>query len=72
MKCPYCKTPMVETEIDYLVEIENGEQLRLEGVPSWVCEACDYTAVEDEVIEAVEDMLAHLDTVAGDDGGEEE
>jgi hypothetical protein len=38
-------------------------------VPTWVCESCDHTEVEQEVIEAVEDMLEHLDTVAS---GEEE
>lgn len=69
MNCPYCKSPMVEEEMAYIVQID-GEELRLEGVPTWVCEACDYTQVEQEVIDAVEDMLEHLDTF--EHAGEEE
>jgi YgiT-type zinc finger domain-containing protein len=68
MKCPYCHAPMIEELLDYIVDVD-GEELRLEEVPTWVCESCDHTAVEPEVIEAVEDMLEHLDTVAS---GEEE
>jgi hypothetical protein len=45
-----------------MVEIE-GETLRLEDVPTWVCSQCDYTFVEEAVMETVEDMLAHLDDV---------
>ena len=69
MKCPYCNAPMTEELLDYIVEIDEQE-VRLEDVPTWVCETCDHTEVEDEVIEAVEDMLAHLDTVQA--GTEEE
>mgnify|MGYP001381486228 FL=1 len=69
MKCPYCRGEMSEEFLDYIVELEDGQQLRLEDVPTWVCEKCDYTEVEEEVIEAIEDMLEHLDTVQG---GEEE
>ena len=65
MKCPYCNTPMTEELLDYLVEVD-GQELRLEEVPTWVCETCDHTEVEEEVIEAVEDMLDHLDTVQTD------
>lgn len=65
MECVYCKGPMVEQLMDYVVK-RNGVELRLEEIPTWVCERCDTTLVEDEVIEAVEDMLAHLDTVAAD------
>jgi len=59
---------MIEELLDYIVDVD-GEELRLEEVPTWVCESCDHTEVEPEVIEAVEDMLEHLDTVAS---GEEE
>jgi YgiT-type zinc finger domain-containing protein len=62
MKCPYCKAEMVEEMLNYTVDHE-GHTLTLEGVPTWVCEACDSTIVEEDVIEAVEDMLEHLDTV---------
>jgi YgiT-type zinc finger domain-containing protein len=65
MKCPYCNAPMTEELLDYIVEIDEQE-VRLEDVPTWICEICDHTEVEDEVIEAVEDMLAHLDTVQAD------
>ncbi len=53
---------MVEEELDYIFE-RDGEKLRLEGVPTWVCERCDFTQVSDEVVDAIEDMLEHLDTV---------
>ncbi|MGB4871961.1 MAG: YgiT-type zinc finger protein [Candidatus Promineifilaceae bacterium] len=68
MKCPYCKGEMHEEFLDYVVEMEDGQKLRLEEVPTWVCEKCDYTEIEEEVGEAIEDMLDHLDTVeAGSD-----
>jgi YgiT-type zinc finger domain-containing protein len=53
---------MDEELLEYVVEIE-GETLRLEDVPTWVCSQCDYTFVEEAVMETVEDMLAHLDDV---------
>lgn len=62
MKCPYCNAPMTEELLDYIVEVDDQE-LTLEDVPTWVCETCDHNEVEESVIEAVEDMLAHLDTV---------
>ena len=68
MKCPYCKAPMVEEDLAYVVQMEDGQELRLEDVPTWVCESCDHTIVDEDVIEAVEDMLAHLDTLGA--GGE--
>jgi YgiT-type zinc finger domain-containing protein len=70
MKCPYCKAPMFEEEMSYVVKTEDGQELRLEDVPTWVCESCDYTTVDEAVIATVEDMLAHLDQFAT--GGEEE
>ncbi|MCZ7673254.1 MAG: YgiT-type zinc finger protein [Chloroflexi bacterium] len=69
MKCPFCNAPMTEELLDYLVEIDDQE-IKIEEVPTWVCETCDHTEVEEDVIEAVEDMLAHLDTVQA--GAEEE
>ena len=65
MECLYCKGPMVEQLMDYVVK-RNGGELRLEDIPTWVCERCDATLVEDAVIEAVEDMLEHLDTVTAE------
>lgn len=69
MKCPFCKGDMIEELLDYNVELEDGQEVRLEEVPTWVCEKCDHTEVEAEVIEAINDMLEHLDTVQA---GEEE
>ena len=71
MKCPTCKGGMEQIEQDYVVELPNGEEVRLEGVPAWFCERCDTTLVEDDVIEAIDDMLEHWDTLTVD-GGEEE
>lgn len=70
MKCPVCKAPMNEELLEYLVEI-GEETLRLEEVPTWVCSQCDYTFLEETVMETVEDMLAHLDEVQ-DDSDEEQ
>ena len=52
---------MMEEEMVYLVQLEDGRELRLEDVPTWVCEQCDHTAVDEAVIITVEDMLEHLD-----------
>jgi YgiT-type zinc finger domain-containing protein len=65
MKCPYCNAPLTEELLNYIVKVDDQE-LTLEDVPTWVCETCDYNEVEDEIVEAVEDMLAHLDTVQAD------
>jgi YgiT-type zinc finger domain-containing protein len=72
MKCPICKGNMVEEEMAYTVQLEDGREIRLEEVPTWVCERCDYTAVDEAVIATVEDLLEHMDTfeVAGDEPSE--
>lgn len=56
---------MIYEERTFLVELDDRE-IQVEDVPTWVCERCDHVHVDPEVIEAVEDMLDHLDTVAGD------
>jgi YgiT-type zinc finger domain-containing protein len=71
MKCPICKAPMEEELLVYELEHE-GEKLRLEDVPTWVCPQCDHTLVEEAVIETVEDMLSHMDTLGSAGAGEEE
>lgn len=63
--CPICKAPMEQLLQDYIVEIEEGEVV-VEDVPIWVCDQCGYDEVEEEVVEAVEEMLAHMDTVLAD------
>jgi YgiT-type zinc finger domain-containing protein len=60
---------MFEEEMVYVVQMEDGQELRLEDVPTWVCESCDHTLVDEDVIATVEDMLSHLDTFGQ---GEEE
>ncbi|HSM55626.1 MAG TPA: YgiT-type zinc finger protein [Candidatus Sulfomarinibacteraceae bacterium] len=64
--CEICRAPMVQELQDYVAEWD-GEEVVVEDVPLWVCEQCGYTQVEDEVVEAVEDMLAHMDTVLTDE-----
>jgi YgiT-type zinc finger domain-containing protein len=64
--CEVCKAPMVQELQDYVVVMDD-EELLVEDVPIWVCEQCGYSFVEDEVIEAVEDMLEHMDTVASEE-----
>ena len=59
MKCSVCKGNMVQETTTYKTEI-NGEEVFIEDVPVWVCEQCDYSFIDDEVIEAVEDMLISL------------
>lgn len=65
MKCPICNAPMVEEALDYVIEHE-GRQVEMKDVPTWVCQQCDHTEVSEEVGEAVEEMLAHLDAVEVD------
>lgn len=69
--CEICKAPMEETLQDYIKEID-GQQILVEDVPIWVCEQCGYHEVEEEIIEAVEDMLEHMDTVISDQEQEDE
>ena len=71
--CDICKGTMVQELQDYTVEAD-GDQILVEDVPIWVCEQCGYSEVEEEVVEAIEDMLEHMDTVLEDEGlgGEEE
>ena len=63
--CPVCKAPMEQVLQDYIVEMD-GERVVVEDVPIWICDQCGYDEVEEEVAEAVEDMLAHMDTVLAD------
>ncbi|MDX1416201.1 MAG: YgiT-type zinc finger protein [Candidatus Promineifilaceae bacterium] len=70
LRCPFCKGPMEEELLDFVVQLEDGQEIMLEDVPTWVCESCDHTEVEESIIEAVEDMIAHLDTVAGGEIGD--
>lgn len=64
--CDVCNGPMEEELIDYYVDFD-GEQILIEDVPTWVCAQCDNTIIEEDVIEAVEDLLDHLDDVATDE-----
>jgi YgiT-type zinc finger domain-containing protein len=61
IKCPICKGEMVKELLDYDVQLEDGREVRLEEVPTWVCERCDHIIVEESIIATVEDMLEHLD-----------
>lgn len=62
---------MVEELQDYTVEVD-GDQILVEDVPIWVCEQCGFSKVEDDVVEAIEDMLAHMDTVLEDEARTDE
>ena len=59
MKCSVCKGNMVQDSTNYKTEID-GDEVIIEDVPIWVCEQCDSSFLDEEVIEAVEDMLASL------------
>lgn len=62
---------MVQELQDYTVEA-GDEQILVEDVPIWVCEQCGFSEVEPDVVEAIEDMLEHMDTVLEDQAPEEE
>jgi len=64
--CPVCKAPMEQVLQDYIVD-RDGQEMVVEDVPIWVCEQCGYDEVEEEVVDAIEDMLAHMDTVLADE-----
>ena len=59
MKCSVCKGNMVQESTRYKTEI-NDEEVIIEDVPVWVCQQCDSSFLDDEVIEAIEDMLSSL------------
>ena len=58
---------MIEELMDYEVETEEGDTLRLEEVPTWLCERCDETLVDAAVVETIEDVLAHLGEMTGEE-----
>ena len=64
--CEICKGLMEEELTDYTLDYD-GEQLLIEDVPTWVCTQCGHTFVDEDIIDAVEDLLDHLDEVAEDD-----
>ncbi|NLF65690.1 MAG: YgiT-type zinc finger protein [Chloroflexi bacterium] len=70
--CPVCKAPMEETLQDYIVPVEDGDDLIVEDVPIWLCEQCGYSEVDEEVIATIEDMLDHMDEMLEDSSGAEE
>lgn len=57
---------MEETLQDYIVPVEEGEDIVVEDVPIWVCEQCGYNEVDDDVIATIEDMLDHMDEMLED------
>ncbi|WP_420642512.1 type II toxin-antitoxin system MqsA family antitoxin [Candidatus Leptofilum sp.] len=57
MQCSVCKGVMLQEMTTYKTEID-GEEVMIEDVPVWVCEQCDSSFLDDDVIEAIEDMLA--------------
>lgn len=71
MKCDVCKGDMVPETTRYKTEI-NGEEVIIEDVPIWACEQCDATFLEEDVIEAIEDMLASLASGLADEEPPEE
>lgn len=71
MQCSVCKGTMVQETTTYKTEI-NGEEVLIEDVPIWVCEQCDSSFLDDDVIEAIEDMLASLAGGLGDENPPEE
>ena len=71
MKCSVCKGTMMQESTNYKTEV-NGDELIIEDVPVWVCEQCDSSLLDDEVIEAIEDMLASLMGGLGEEDPPEE
>ena len=71
MKCSVCKGTMVQEITTYKTEI-NDEEVVIEDVPVWVCEQCDASFLDEEVIEAIEDMLASLQAGLGNEDAPEE
>ena len=67
IKCPICKGEMVEELLDYNVQLEDGREVRLEEVPTWVCERCDHTVVDESVIVTIEDVLENLEMFEQDE-----
>ncbi|GJM42264.1 MAG: hypothetical protein DHS20C20_25460 [Ardenticatenaceae bacterium] len=71
MQCTVCKGTMIQEMTTYKTEI-NGEEVMIEDVPVWVCEQCDSSFLDDDVIEAIEDMLASLSGGLADEEAPEE
>ena len=65
MKCPFCKSPMIEELRTFTSEVK-GEEVIIEDVPTMVCEQCDHFVIDPEVGEAIEDMLFGLEEGVGD------
>ena len=71
MQCSVCKGTMVQETTTYKTEI-NGEEIMIEDVPIWVCQQCGSSLLDDDVIEAIEDMLASLEGGLGEEEPPEE
>lgn len=64
MKCPYCKSPMIEEFRTFTSKV-GEEEVLIEDVPTMVCEQCDHFVIDAEVAEAIEDMLFGLEEGVG-------
>ena len=71
MQCSVCRGTMVQETTTYKTEV-NGEEILIEDVPLWVCEQCDSSFLDYDVIEAIEHMLASLAGGLGDENPPEE
>jgi YgiT-type zinc finger domain-containing protein len=57
---------MEESLQDYIVPVEDGDDIVVEDVPIWVCEQCGYNEVDEDVVATIEDMLDHMDEMLDD------
>ncbi|MDT8305230.1 MAG: YgiT-type zinc finger protein [Anaerolineae bacterium] len=64
--CPVCKAPMEGTLQDYVVTLDEGDDITMEDVPMWLCEQCGYSEIEEEVAATIEDMLEHISEMLDD------
>lgn len=66
MTCPYCRGVMTEESMDYKV-VRDSQELLVEDVPTWVCEQCEATLVDDEIVEAVEKMVVDVEAIEAEE-----
>jgi YgiT-type zinc finger domain-containing protein len=64
--CPYCRGVMSEELMVYKV-VRDGQELLVEDVPTWVCQQCEATLVDDEIVEAVEKMVVDVEAIEAEE-----
>jgi YgiT-type zinc finger domain-containing protein len=61
MECLYCKGALVREQVSYAAS-RRGYHLIIDHVPAWVCAQCGEPLFDEEIVDAIQEVLQGVDT----------